>query len=319
VRCGAHTREAAVVAHYDVLLRSDAFIESHPVELVVRVGDAPTSKPLREWLANRRQIVVDPYADWHEPTRAAETTIGSDPAVLCELVLELLHESRPKAATSGSEWRAADATVEEALAAVTDPFEPAIWNAVADSAPDGSTLWVASSMPVRDVESFLPVTEKPLRVLANRGANGIDGTVSSALGAALASEERVFLLVGDLALLHDLSGLVASRRLDAELTIVCANNAGGNIFDFLPVAAAAEAEAYEQHIVTPSGIDLADVATLAAVPHVLASTPDEVRAAVKRPGLVEVRTDRTRNVELHRELYERVAASLSQRAAPKPR
>ena len=199
----------------------------------------------------------------------------------------------------------------QALADSPDPFEPKLWSTVAEAAPAESTLWVASSMPIRDVEAFLPVTDKPLRVLANRGANGIDGTVSSALGAALASDERIFLLTGDLALLHDIGGLLAARRLDAELTIVCANNSGGNIFDFLPVASTADAEPYEQHIVTPSGVDLAQVAELAGLPHALASTLDELRAAVDRPALVEVRTDRARNVELHHELYERVRGPTS--------
>ena len=310
LRCGPHVADGAVVASYDVLLRNQAFVESHPVDLVLRIGDTPTSKPLRDWLGGVRQVVVDPYADWHEPTRVAETAVQSDPAVLCELVVELLHASPPKADTSWRGWREADATVAQALADIPDPFEPKLWNAVAEVAPAESTLWVASSMPIRDVEAFLPVTDKPLRVLANRGANGIDGTVSSALGAALASAERVFLLIGDLALLHDIGGLLSARRLGAELTIVCANNGGGNIFDFLPVASAADAPAYEQHIVTPSGVDLARVAELAGLAHVLASTLDDLRAAVERPGLVEVRTDRARNVELHGEIVSSLERAL---------
>ena len=100
-------------------------------------------------------------------------------------------------------------------------------------------------MPIRDVEAFLPRTEKELTVLSNRGANGIDGTASSAAGAALGLGARAFLLTGDLALLHDLAGLLAARRLGADLTVVCANNGGGGIFDFLPVAGAADEAAYE--------------------------------------------------------------------------
>ena len=171
-------------------------------------------------------------------------------------------------------------------------------------------MWLASSMPVRDVEAFFPSTAKPLRFLANRGANGIDGTVSSAAGAALATGRPAFLLTGELALLHDLGGLLAARRAGAELTVVCANNGGGGIFDFLPVAGHADPALYEEHIATPSGIDLAQVAALAGMEHRLASTPDEVREAVASPALVEVRTDRAASVREHRALVERVGAAL---------
>jgi 2-succinyl-5-enolpyruvyl-6-hydroxy-3-cyclohexene-1-carboxylate synthase len=134
--------------------------------------------------------------------------------------------------------------------------------------------------------------------------------VSSAAGAALACDGRTYLLTGDLALLHDVGGLIAARRLGAELTIVCVNNGGGGIFDFLPVAQAADAALYEEYIATPSGIDLERVAALADLPHTLAKTPDEVRAAVAGPGLVEVRTDRATNVALHRDVYARVSEQL---------
>jgi 2-succinyl-5-enolpyruvyl-6-hydroxy-3-cyclohexene-1-carboxylate synthase len=100
--------------------------------------------------------------------------------------------------------------------------------------------------------------------------------------------------------------VLASRRAGVELTIVCANNGGGAIFDFLPVAEHADASAYEEHVATPAGIDLERVAALADMPHTLASTSEEVRAAASHPGLVEVPTDRAENVRMHRELVERV-------------
>lgn len=118
------------------------------------------------------------------------------------------------------------------------------------------------------------------------------------------------LLTGELALVHDVSGLLAARRLGVDLTIVCANNGGGGIFDFLPVAQAAPPGAYERHIVTPSGVDLGELAALAGLEHRHADTYDEVAAAARAPGLVEVRSDRRENVERHRELFARVAGEL---------
>ncbi|MEJ7715889.1 MAG: hypothetical protein WKF40_09405 [Thermoleophilaceae bacterium] len=113
-----------------------------------------------------------------------------------------------------------------------------------------------------------------------------------------------------MALLHDVGGLLAARRAGVELTVVCINNGGGGIFDFLPLPDHADPALYEHHVATPTGLDLAKLAALADMEHRLASTPDEVARAASTPGLVEVRTDRADSVRLHRELYERVRLSL---------
>jgi 2-succinyl-5-enolpyruvyl-6-hydroxy-3-cyclohexene-1-carboxylate synthase len=310
VRCGPHDR-SHVVAHYDVLLRSERFLEPHQPDLVLRVGDTPTSKPLRAWLADTRQIVIDPDATWHEPTRRAERIVSTAPDATCELLAAALEESQePVPAEWVDSWRTADALVQEALAEMPDPFEPKAYVALAGSLPDGAVVWVASSMPIRDVETFFPQGPTDLRFLANRGANGIDGTASSATGAAIAAGGRAFLLTGELALLHDLGGLLTAKRLGVELTVVCVNNGGGGIFDFLPVAEHAAPEVYGEHIATPSGVDVERIAALAGLPHTLAETPDEIGAAAFMPGLIEVRTDRESNVRMHRELFAHVDAQL---------
>ena len=289
LRCGAHDR-SHVISHYDVLLRSAAWAEAHVPELVLRIGDTPTSKPLRAWLAKASQLVVDPHAVWHEPTRAAETFVQAAPGPLCGAVAQAVSAEPDQHWLR--DWHDADALVPKELAASPESFEPRVWLRAIDEAPPGAIVWVASSMPIRDVETFAPSSDKPLTFLSNRGANGIDGTVSSAAGAALATGRPVILLTGELALLHDVGGLLAARRAGAELTIVCANNGGGNIFDFLPVAGAADPKLYEEHIVTPSGVDLQKLAELADMP------------------LTEVRTDRAENVAQHRALFARVAEQL---------
>jgi len=208
-------------------------------------------------------------------------------------------------------WRAADAAVPQALDEAPDPFEPKALAAIEPALPPGAVVWVGSSMPIRDVEAYFPQSDKPIRFLANRGANGIDGAVASAAGAARAGDGRGWLLTGELGLLHDLGGLLAARRAGAEVTIVCLDNGGGSIFDFLPVAQLADPELYERHIATPSGIRMEQVASLADVRYTEASTPKEVAAAAAEPGLVVVRTDRSENVERHRQVVQRVAAAIS--------
>jgi len=288
VRCGRHDR-SHVVAHYDVLLRVERFAQAQAAELVLRVGDMPTSKPLRAWVAGAAQVVLDPHAAWHEPTRRAELVLQAAAApALDALAAAIEMRTREGDPAWLAAWREADAAVPAALAAAPDPFEPKVLAALEPELPDGALVWVSSSMPIRDVEAFFPQSAKSLRFLANRGANGIDGVVSSAAGAALATGSPAWLLTGDLALLHDLGGLLGARRAGADLHVVCLNNGGGAIFDFLPVAELADPRDYERHIATPAGVDLRAIA----------------------PEITEVRTDRRDNVRLHRELVERVARAL---------
>jgi 2-succinyl-5-enolpyruvyl-6-hydroxy-3-cyclohexene-1-carboxylate synthase len=288
VRCGDHDR-SNVIAHYDVLLRVGDFADRHAPELILRVGDMPTSKPLRAWAAAAPQVVLDPHAAWHEPTRMAELMLqaAAGPALdALAAAIEMRSAERDPAWLAS--WREADAAVPPALAEAPDAFEPKVLAALEAELPDDAIVWLSSSMPVRDVEACFPQSPKRLRFLANRGANGIDGVVSSAAGAALATGRPAWLLTGELALLHDVGGLLAARRAGADLHIVCLNNGGGAIFDFLPVAEHADPDLYERHIATPAGVDLKSIA----------------------PEIVEVRTDRRENVRLHRELVERVAQAL---------
>ena len=288
VRCGQHDR-SHVVAHYDVLLRVERFAERRAPQLVLRVGDMPTSKPLRQWVSDAPQVVLDPHATWHEPTRRAELLLeASAPPTLDALAAAMEMRSADRDPDWLAAWREADATVSPALAASPDPFEPKELAALEPELPDDAIVWLSSSMPVRDVEACFPQSPKRLQFLANRGANGIDGVVSSAAGAALASGRPTWLLTGELALLHDVGGLLAAGRAGAELKVVCLNNGGGAIFDFLPVAAHADRALYEEHIATPAGVDLSSIA----------------------PEIMEIRTDRADNVRLHRELVERVAEGL---------
>jgi 2-succinyl-5-enolpyruvyl-6-hydroxy-3-cyclohexene-1-carboxylate synthase len=289
VRCGDHDR-SHVVAHYDVLLRVDRFATRHAPGLVLRVGDMPTSKPLREWVASAPQVLIDPHLTWHDPSRRAELILASAAAPTLDALAAAVEmrsgERDPRWLDS---WRAADAEVPPALAASPDPFEPKALAALEPELSDGAIVWLSSSMPVRDVEAFFPQSPKRVRFLANRGASGIDGVVSSAAGAALAGDAPVWLLTGELALLHDVGGLLAARRAGAELEIVCLNNGGGGIFDFLPVARHADPALYEEHVATPAAVDVAAIA----------------------PDARELRTDRAENVRLHRELVERVAERIA--------
>ncbi|MDP9134065.1 MAG: 2-succinyl-5-enolpyruvyl-6-hydroxy-3-cyclohexene-1-carboxylic-acid synthase [Actinomycetota bacterium] len=313
LRCGEHDR-SHVVAHYDVLLRDEAFAERQRPELVLRIGDMPTSKPLRAWLSGTAQVVIDPDAVWNEPTRTAETLLHADPARTCDALAAAI-EARGTSADSGwvGRWRAADEVVSRAFAEAPERFEAKAYAGIEGALPDDALVWVSSSMPIRYVESYFPSSRKPLRFLSNRGANGIDGVVASAAGAARASGRPTFVLIGEIALLHDVGGVLAARRAGIELTIVCVNNGGGGIFDFLPVAEHSDAVAYERHIATPAHVDLAALAALAGMAHQLVTTPAELASAIAAGRrLIEVRADRAESVEWSRALTAKVAGRLSE-------
>ncbi len=310
-------RGPAAVPTYDLLLRDPAFTAVHRPELILRVGDLPTSKPLRTWLeglADVPQIALDREAAWQDPAAVLSEVETGDPIA----TLTGWAPGQPGDARWLASWREADraisATIDEQLSDTLS--EPLVARRLGEVLSAQDELFVASSMAVRDVELFLPAGEDLPRVLSNRGANGIDGTVSSAFGVAAATGRRTVLLIGDVALAHDIGGLIAARQLKIPLTIVLLNNDGGGIFHFLPVATLADV--FQEHVATPHGLDFAHAAAFYGCRYLRASSPGGLVAALEpasaEPGatIIEVRTDREENLALHRRLAE---AALNQRAA----
>jgi 2-succinyl-5-enolpyruvyl-6-hydroxy-3-cyclohexene-1-carboxylate synthase len=310
-------RGGAAVAHYDALLRDAEWASGIAPECVLRVGDLPTSKPLRQWLAKlddvpQLALVPSDRFRWPDPDAALTDVLVLDPGAL-----GAIDEVWPVDAAWLGRWRDADARAAEAIGVTigTSLDEPSIARALATDTPTGATVVVAASMPIRDVETFWPVATTPPRALANRGANGIDGTISTAYGVAAATPDApTFLLIGDVALAHDLGGLLAGVRTGTPLTIVVIDNAGGGIFDFLPVGRSGD-PAYEQHVLTPTGLEVERAAALYGARYVPVSDAPALRAALSAPEpegttILHVRTDRAANVALHRDVWAAVSAAL---------
>lgn len=310
---GARSGPAAI-AHYDALLRTATGFDPEP-QIVIRVGDLPTSKPLRAWLgahARTRQIAIAADGAWQDPDNVVGELLVAEPRML-------LGPARPGPAPADwlEAWRSADLRAETAIDEVLGDglSEPAVARTLGRRLDATATLFVAASMPIRDVESFWPVRDDGPRVLANRGANGIDGTISSAFGVAAAGGRGpVVVLIGDVALAHDIGGMLAASRLGLSLTVVLLDNGGGGIFDFLPVAR--ERDIFERHVATPTGLDFAHAASLYGLAHrpvaKLGELHDALDVALGRPGstLIHVRTDRAANVALHARVWGAVAAAL---------
>ncbi len=313
VRCGPHDR-SHVVTTYDHLLRDERFRKSVRPDLVLRFGEMPTSKPLRAWLTDSGadQIVVDPRCGWNEPTNRAAALLRADPTELASgWAARLGDEERPVPSRWLDAEVAARAALDAALADLDAITEPGLHLALGRAHDDGDLVYTASSMPIRDQEAFLPSTGTDALFLCNRGANGIDGLLSSGIGAAHASGRPTTIVTGDLGLLHDVGGLAALRDVSAPVRIVVIDNDGGGIFGFLPQAEALPAEEFEALLGTPRGVDVAKAAELFGLPHRRIESLEELSAALAAgTGLIEAQVDRQANVELHRQLSGRVSAAI---------
>ena len=289
------------VAHADLILRSDRWASVLRPEAVVRIGSGLSSKILQAFIDQAAyQIVLHERGDPMDPAHAASAVIEGDAPALCRALAAQAHASGPLQKL----FAEADARARAALEDELPWGEPLV---AREAAAAAELLYVASSMPIRDVDAFAP---RRGRVLANRGLNGVDGIVSSAAGAATVSGARTVALVGDLALLHDVGGLVTAARLRIPLTVLCVNNDGGGIFHFLPIAQ--HPERFEELFATPHGLDLSGAAKLCGAEFTRASDVRTLRAALSRPGLqlIEARTDRRANFDQHRALQDRVVAAL---------
>ena len=321
-----------VLSSYDAFLRGERFVAAATPQLVLRCGAMPTSKPLLLYLkryAHCPQIVVGAPNTWDEPTQLASQMIHCEPAVFCHdlgIALSGLSETDHGSAQAAwlEAWSRADQVTREALHTAMRRFpalfEGRVFAELAELLPDGANLIVGSSMPVRDCDTFFWPGGKRIHVYGNRGANGIDGVVSTALGIAASDRDApAVLVIGDLSFYHDLNGLLAARLHGLNLTVVLVNNDGGGIFSFLPQAD--HPDHFERLFGTPTGLDFSHAVRMYGGDFTRIADWDAFRA-VLREGMsggglrvVEVPTERASNVTLHRELWRVVDAALDESAA----
>ncbi len=304
------------ISTFEALLRSPDFAGAHRPDLVIRVGNLGTSPSLAALLdSSVRQISVDPSA-WLDPARALSWMVRADPGEVFGALASGLAQ-RPHSEWLG-EWEDAELRARSALDGLLDTSgitEPGIARDLAGCLPDGSVLYVGSSMPIRDLDWFMR-TRSGIEILANRGANGIDGYASSVLGAAISHSGPVVGLSGDLSLLHDQNGLLQASKGSIDVVFVVVNNDGGGIFSFLPQAGQ---QGFERLFGTPHGCDLSKLAGFYNCSYQLIHNPSElapaVLQAVGRGGahLIEARSDRGLNVSFHRKAWELVEESLGHR------
>jgi 2-succinyl-5-enolpyruvyl-6-hydroxy-3-cyclohexene-1-carboxylate synthase len=353
-RSGLRGAGPTVVAAADGILRSERFAPAHRPHTVLRLGEGWASKVVNGFLASAtdlgaRTLVVDPWGRWPDPERSATEFIRSDPTEFCREVVRALSASpAPSRSADGAtgqdwadDWVRAEAAAQTALDDLLPPAgsgagqaatsqaglsEPALARRLMACLPSEATLVVSSSMPIRDVEAFGAPREDHPRVVANRGANGIDGVVSTALGVALASRAPVVALVGDLAFLHDGSALIRAPGFSPHLTVVVADNAGGGIFSFLPAVGALGPPEFDLLFGTPQASDVAQVASGFGwdVDEVGGDAPRPTleeavahRLGGRGPAVIRVRLlDRTANVVEHSRINAGIVDAVDRAVGP---
>ncbi len=330
-----------LVANADAILRNEAWASLHRPEVVLRLGAPWASKVVNQWLSRAPDdVLVDPTFAWLDPNRASAFHVAADPTELCRALIKVL--AGVHYATGGNELVAPDAAnrdwldgwsrAEDAASAVLEEHlgsaaalssstiaEPALARALVQGLAEGSALVVSSSMPIRDVEWF-GGEHGDLRIFANRGANGIDGVLSTAFGVASAHDGGTVCLIGDLAFLHDVGALSIAAQKRVNATVVIVDNRGGGIFEFLPQATGVARDRFELLYGTEQHVNLADVARAFGLGVTEAATIGEALRAVGNPPsgvqVVLVHTNRQTNVDVHRELNAAIVAKIDEACAP---
>ncbi|WP_173915778.1 2-succinyl-5-enolpyruvyl-6-hydroxy-3-cyclohexene-1-carboxylic-acid synthase [Halobacillus sp. Marseille-Q1614] len=313
LRTGKHDKRN-IIENYDALLKGEEIKHQLRPDYIIRFGAMPVSKAYLKWIqlhsSSISHYVVDEHSSYREPAGVSTQFIWSNPRVFSVQLAGKLEEGSKENDWLNT-WQELNILAKEEM--LREPSEELNeGHAVvylSEAIPDESILFIGNSMPIRDVDSFFMSTPKSVELMANRGANGIDGVVSSAIGAA-ASGKPATLLIGDVSFFHDINGLLAAKQQDIDLTIVVINNDGGGIFSYLPKVG--ESEHFEELFGTPLGIDFKRIVeTYGGNFQRVASWEDYKKAlsiSYKEKGLqvIEVVTSRTTHVEFHKDRWRNI-------------
>ncbi|MFS0592493.1 2-succinyl-5-enolpyruvyl-6-hydroxy-3-cyclohexene-1-carboxylic-acid synthase [Cytobacillus horneckiae] len=315
LRSGQHRKEHVIDA-YDSLLKNETAKQQLKPDVIIRFGAMPVSKPLLLFLKSHpevRQIVIDGGGGFRDPALLSTDMIYCQETLFCKKVAS--YTSKSEQASYLNLWREINTLTKEQLRAVLhieELNEGKIFAQLAELLPEGATVFVGNSMPIRDLDTFFHVNNKSITVMANRGANGIDGTVSTALGAAMFSQP-LYLIVGDLTFFHDLNGLIASKLYHIPIHIIVINNNGGGIFSFLPQAE--HPKNFELLFGTPLNINFEHSVKMFGGKYEKITDWVHFSSALLNETdtfqVLELVTKRDKNVQEHRDLWDAVSREIS--------
>jgi 2-succinyl-5-enolpyruvyl-6-hydroxy-3-cyclohexene-1-carboxylate synthase len=317
LRSGLHPLENIVEA-YDTFLRNEDAKEYLKPDVILRFGAMPVSKALTIFLKENHQaeqFVIDGAGGWRDPATLSTEMIFCNEIIFCEQLSGL---TEPKESTEFLEkWREMNELTKANMALIKDSqmlSEGRLFYQIAEMLPEEATLFVGNSMPIRDLDSFFLNNHKSIKVMANRGANGIDGTVSTALGSALYSQP-LYLVLGDLTFFHDLNGMIAAKLYGIDIRIIVVNNNGGGIFSFLPQSQSPKN--FELLFGTPLNLEFEHAVRMFNGNYTKVTDWDHFRELMKQSSDVkglnvyEVVTNRDSNLAQHRDFWRIVSQEIS--------
>lgn len=317
LRSGVHSGKW-IIDTYDAFLRFDEIKKTLKPDLIIRFGSMPVSKALSFFLKENhsaRQIVVDGGVGWRDPAMLSTDMIYCHETIFCRETAGRI--SSRTASPYAEKWQNLNSLSKQALAKINETKELSegkLFYLLEELLPEDAVLFVGNSMPIRDLDSFFYYNQKRIKVMANRGANGIDGTISTALGAAVISQP-MYLIVGDLTFFHDLNGLIAAKMQQLNMTVLLINNNGGGIFSFLPQSN--HPKHFEMLFGTPLDLDFSKAVGMYGGEFTSITDWDHLRSALiqdrEKKGLrvLQIRTDRYDNVKEHRDLWNVVSQEIN--------
>ena len=309
---------------HDVLITDDYLFEDHRAEqlgeelkVIIQLGKWCISKRLAQWINKARPnhfVLVDEFSGRIDPLHNVTMRVEGSIMGFCQLVRDHLSHSRPQQSQWNSQWESINKSIrkshEQLWEAETGLSEPMVARLISTHIPEGQGLVIGNSMPVRDMNVHASYRGKWAYVMSNRGVSGIDGTIATATGFACGSNQTVTVLIGDLALIHDLNSLALLRTIKQQIVVVVINNNGGGIFSFLPIAH--YEDVFEEYFGTPHTLQFKSAADLFGLSYSNPSTIDEFERVytaslnASTPALIEVQTNRVENYDVHMDMKQRI-------------
>jgi 2-succinyl-5-enolpyruvyl-6-hydroxy-3-cyclohexene-1-carboxylate synthase len=312
--CSASESAHNVVAHYDLYLRMEKFRKKFSPDLILHLGGMPVSKSLNQYVeeSHAEYVVVNAHPFRQDPMSRVTQRIEANPARFALQLSERIQKI-PSGLT-GIFCKAEEISrtvIRDSVLPLDDISEWAVSHIIFESVAEDSGIYLSNSLPVREADAFAACSHKRLAVGCNRGANGIDGTIASAIGFAAGLNRPTTLLIGDLAVLHDINSLALIKKIEVPVSIVLVNNDGGGIFSFLPVAKLTEY--FERYFVTPHGLKFKKAAELFRLPYESPESLSSFRRVYQRAidsgtsSIIEVHTERDRNRVEYEMIWKKVS------------
>jgi len=321
LRFGVTEKDKNVLCNSNFFLQVKSFIDENDPEIILQFGRTPTSSALEKFLTETKanRYLINQYGDKFDPSRNAKKIFSIDPKVFCEGIVSRLKSKKFNRGKSAwqNKFVKAEGTCEKIKLKYLDKpalNEPSIILETINTIPSGSHIFIGNSLPVRDLDHFLSNTAKKLTIYFNRGASGIDGVTSSALGIA-AGKKHTFLITGDLSFLHDLGALSLASKYSAPLTIVLINNNGGGIFESLPIAKSEKI--IKEYFTTPHNLNLSEIVKSFGISYSLINNRAKLKNHIlksltkKSTSVLEVKTDAGKSVEIRKNYLEEVQKKLN--------